>query len=92
MDTLAALAALAALVIQVVSHPRVLTSLGREGNERPMVALAAVAILSLAACVGGLRGYRKDWPRWANGRAAFAVAVGALLLAVSLLDAVLRQA
>lgn len=92
MDTLASLTALLALAIQILTHPRVAALFGPAAEARSVVAVGAVLVLSLGAAFLGIRGYRRDWPRWANGRALFGAVVGVLLAAVSLLDLLLRAA
>lgn len=87
MDTLGCAAAIAALAIHVLWHPRMLRVLEAASQERPGWARAAVLGLAAFALVGGVVGYHRDWPRWANGRAIVAIAAGALIGIVALLDA-----
>ena len=80
MDTLGALASAVALLVHVGSHPRALRALSVEIDDRPAGALVAALVLSIAGIAGGAAGYHRDWPRWANGRAIFAVGAGSLVI------------
>ncbi len=91
MDTLGAAAALVGLVVHLLSHPRVVAIFGAAIAERPLAARIAVAVLALAGLGLGWAGYHREWPRWANGRSAFGICIGALLLVVTILGWVVRE-
>ena len=85
MDTLGCAGGVLALVVHVLSHPRILRFYSG-ATERPRWATTFELALAVFAILGGMIGYHRDWPRWANGRAIVAVSTGAIIVVVALLD------
>ncbi|MFN0206222.1 MAG: hypothetical protein ACKVS6_07895 [Planctomycetota bacterium] len=90
MDTLGCAASLVALFVQLLTSVRVWSRFVAGTTERPWTAIIVVCVLSAAGIVLGIRGYHKDWPRWANGRAVFAVVISGLLMIISLFEITVR--
>jgi hypothetical protein len=90
MDTLGCAASLAALLVQVLTSDRLWGRSSTSPEPRPVVATVIVLILAALAVWLGAKGYHKDWPRWANGRAAFAMVVGGLLFVVCSIEAIVQ--
>lgn len=90
MDTLGCAASILALFVHVLTSVRVWSRFLPGAAERPWAGVFVVCFLAFAGILLGIRGYHKDWPRWANGRAVFAVSISGLLIVISLFEITVR--
>lgn len=86
MDTLGLAASVLALMVHIATSARTLHFLGASSEMRPPVFSIIILLIASLGVFLGYRGYHRDWPRWANGRAMGAVFIGALLAAITLIN------